>query len=877
MKPQKADPGKGEKDPVYGGATAQSLIDFIVDPSHLKEMDFGGVLLRLTDTKDAGNFVEIRISQHVDLNDPRAPAVSYCRVGASCNFAAGWEFGFTGGDGVYHPGRYHNGESGTGIALSFKGVSDPLYGNGIIHSGQILFDYSSYSFYTYPGSLTSNGVFFINDLDNMELYRGIGWTGFTEDKCYLTITPFDFYGSSGRLIIKSIGTHDLTMNEIVDNEAPKININYEGYSASDLPKAKIGTAYPVFSADVIDNLDLNLKSKVSVIYKDSVNNKDINVNMVDGKFIPEKEGQYIIKYEASDYSGNVSTPISLLINTINNVEDIVLSSDITSVNGVVFDEIKLPTVDSIATSGGSGKITVNTKLFDPDKNEVEYSNDAFRPKLIGTYHLLFTGEDYIGNIGQLDIPIIVNGLEKPIFMEDINLPPVLVKDFTYNFPQVKTIDSVDGKIIETPSEIYANGVKVDNNDYVASGDSVVIKYVAKGHNIDTTKEFNIDVINPKDENNRLDQSAFFYGNIANKVVNKDDVSLSFANESYFTFANLLDSENLTVGFETVEGLTNFGNIEFKLVDAVDQRDTLTLSLDVNNKKISLPNGESNFAFIGKEVIFQYVDSSFAILDTNGDQVAFTTINDLGEAFTGFENGVYLTITFKNVTSNSEIKVTQINNQPIGYKNNSGDKIGPSIRLDSTFVSQQYYGEKLSFPSFKAYDVFSQIKEYSIRVTKPNDEIIIMDPVSPQEINIDLYGTYMVMYSASDTRGNPSRISLVIFVYDDVKPQLEVDALNKVQYHVGDVLNIPKYRASDNLGYISVDVILIMPTNEMRLLTHDENGEVTYALIDNSIYNSSFIVNEHSCRLEMKGKYTLRYVAYDKEFNREMVEYTFKAY
>lgn len=874
--PDNPDPKKTYRDPVYGDAVAQSILDFIVDPSVQREMDFGGLLFKLTDVNDISNYIEIRISQHIDASDPRAPAVSWVRVGASCNFSAGWEFGWTGSDGVEHPGRYHTGSSGTGIAMSFKAVSDPMYGNGIIHSGQILFDYNNYSFYNYPGSLTHNGAFFINDLDNFELYRGNEWGGFSEGKCYLTITPFDFYKSTGRLIIKSVGTHDLTENRIIDEKAPKINIDYKGHSVSSLPKAKLGTSYPIFPCSVTDNLDLDLKAKVSVVYKDTTNNKDINVDIVDNKFLVKKEGRYALKYEASDYSGNTATPITLLIDTSNSLDNIVLSSDTTSVSGVVFDEITLPSIESITATGGSGNISISSKLFDPNNEEVEYRNNSFRPELIGRYTLRFIGVDYLGNVGQLDIPVNVEGLDKPIFMEDITLPPVFIKGFTYNLPKIKSIESVGSSNVESIAEIYANGNKIEG-EFIPSDGPINIRYVAKGQEEDTVKEFNIDVIDPKDANNKLAEANFLYGNITDKVVNKDDITLSFSEESYFTFANILNSESLIAGFELVDDMNNFSTMEFKISDASNYKNTLTLSLNMDDKKISLPYLESSFAFVGKEVIFEYNDSTFAILDTNKDQVAVPTVNDLGESFAGFENGAYLTITFKDVRGASQIKLTKINNQPIGFKNNSGDKIGPSIRLDSSFVSRQYFGDTFVYPSFKAYDVFSQIKESSIRITKPNDEIIFIDPADKEEFEIEMYGTYMTMYSATDSNGNTSRISLATFVYDDVKPTLEVDKLLINKYHVGDVFSIPKYKASDNMGDIFVDVILIMPTNEMRLLTHDENGQITYALTDASIYNSSFIFNENSFRLEMRGKHTLRYVAYDNEFNKEVIEYVFYVY
>ena len=143
--------------------------------------------------------------------------------------------------------------------------------------------------------------------------------------------------------------------------------------------------------------------------------------------------------------------------------------------------------------------------------------------------------------------------------------------------------------------------------------------------------------------------------------------------------------------------------------------------------------------------------------------------------------------------------------------------------------------------------------------------------------INEYGSYTVSYNAIDSFGNPTRRTYVSFVYDDVKPSLTVGELKSDKYHVGDIVKIPTYTANDNLGHVIVDVILIMPSNEMRILTHDDNGNITYALIDTTLYNSSFIVDKESFRLEMKGRYTLRYVAYDEGYNVTTVERVFNAY
>ena len=100
------------------------------------------------------------------------------------------------------------------------------------------------------------------------------------------------------------------------------------------------------------------------------------------------------------------------------------------------------------------------------------------------------------------------------------------------------------------------------------------------------------------------------------------------------------------------------------------------------------------------------------------------------------------------------------------------------------------------------------------------------------------------------------------------------ALEKTSYKLGSAVTFPTYTASDNLEAYYVDVILILPNSEVRLLTHDASGEITYTLTDAALYPASFRNNETSFKADKTGTYTLRYVAYDDQFNKTVQELTF---
>jgi hypothetical protein len=68
----------------------------------------------------------------------------------------------------------------------------------------------------------------------------------------------------------------------------------------------------------------------------------------------------------------------------------------------------------------------------------------------------------------------------------------------------------------------------------------------------------------------------------------------------------------------------------------------------------------------------------------------------------------------------------------------------------------------------------------------------------------------------------------------------------------------------------------MPDNQQRLLLTDKNGTVTsYLEADSMVYNSSFKVNSTTFKAEQYGKYTMRFVAYDSDFNKSAKELSFE--
>jgi hypothetical protein len=116
---------------------------------------------------------------------------------------------------------------------------------------------------------------------------------------------------------------------------------------------------------------------------------------------------------------------------------------------------------------------------------------------------------------------------------------------------------------------------------------------------------------------------------------------------------------------------------------------------------------------------------------------------------------------------------------------------------------------------------------------------------------------------------------MLSVYDETAPKLTITDSLKDEYKVGDKVAIPVYSAKDNGENCYIQVELILPNNELRLLHYNENGTLTSLLnADSTLYNSSFKVDDNTFVVETAGTYTLRFLAYDEYYNTVSYEMSF---
>lgn len=435
--------------------------------------------------------------------------------------------------------------------------------------------------------------------------------------------------------------------------------------------------------------------------------------------------------------------------------------------------------------------------------------------------------------------------------ETISLPAALVKGDTYEL----SVPETDSGALN----VTVNG-EAYTGSFVAEGSEAVITFGEVG-------TYTLPVI---DTQGSADQAAYFYdpsGSISG-AKNENDLTLSFSKDAETSFIKKLSSEDLGVYLSMDEATANYEKLNIKLTDGKDATVSLTFVLDVAAKTVSLGNVSAQLEDWGDSLKLRYKNGSAKLMLDDEELIACEN-DDRGNAFTGFSGGVYLTLGFEGVTGGSSLMVTRVGNQALGHKNSATpDLAEPVLALTSALYTTQYMGEEFNIPTYEIYDVLSQVTETSVKVEAPDGQEYT------EPFTISQYGKYKLTFIAKDSCGNTMKTVKMIFVNDDVAPELTVSAMEKTSYKLGDAISVPAYTVSDNLDTAIVDVILILPNYEIRVLTHDEAGEITYCLTDTTMYNQSFCKDNSSFIAQQTGTYTIRYVAYDDQYNRSVQELTF---
>ncbi|MBO5215667.1 MAG: hypothetical protein J6B79_05715 [Clostridia bacterium] len=853
--------GLGDKNP---------FISMYVTPETIREYEAQEFTIKLTDIYDPTNFVKIRVISSISGNG-YAAATSYIQAGASFQPLTGYEKKF---NKLHQNNSYGFPQVFTFYGCDTKGEANENFLTAKNSSGQLqlFLDLDTKKVLTQGSDYGDREII---DLDNPKHFSE-PWEGFSTGEVFLSITAKDLSKNNFNFVITSVANEDLTALKITDNDAPRIDIDTLGYDAKNLPRAVAGQPYPVFSATAIDSYSGKLTPSVRV-YQNYGSPTQSSVSVKDGKFTPEVPGNYYVVYKATDYSGNVSeivhvivcdktsTPVSLNVETNNRVT-----------SSSVGELITLPTASA---SGGSGKIAITPVVTDGSGKEVEIIDNAFLPMRADTYTVRFTAIDYVSTQAVYEYEVAVTVSDKPVFERDVVLPKRFIAGYDYTLPTIIARDfsaqevnvPVTIKITDDDGERTLDGnIANFKLNEVGATKTMKIRYESTNSAGTTVREYPVTVVNVKrlvNENQRLDVGRYFFTENATVTTQNDYVEISATENASVEFINPLIADKFACNFFMGNENDAPQSVTVKLTDENDSNKSLVLKLsqgNLNNTNV-LINGAGPY-----ETAINYANGEFNVsYDAYGKKIALDGTNFIsvtkwedGSAFDGFASGrVRLCFDFEGVSDTAIIRVRRINGQEIAEKTVL-DRVAPRISTTTEGTRTREINEVVTlFPAI-ASDVLDPEVSLTVRVFDPtgnvvtDEEGLLLGGVSADreyKIKLSMYGQYRVTYSTKDDAGNAVNASVLFTVIDKEKSVIVISRNNATSVKKNTVVVFAPFSAIDDNT----------PEEEMTVCCFVICPMGTIYTVNMKDCNS-FIASE-------TGTYVLRYFAVDGTGNATIVD------
>lgn len=656
----------------------------------------------------------------------------------------------------------------------------------------------------------------IADLDDPEYFDAL-WSGFTDGKVRLSVTADVYSAETANFCISHVYGLDLTKAEYADTVAPTVTVDCD---YDNMPTAEVGGKYPVPTATAFDLDAGKLPVKTTVWYNYTSSNATL-LAVKDGWFSTDKFGDYAIVYEATDGGGNVAKEI-LWVRAEQQLPPLQLVLDTRRVTEAVCGTWIVPadyTVEN-ATCAENDVVVSIKATFDGEEIAI---TEGFRPERAGTYQIVYTATDYIGRSVENAYTLQVEKGERPLFVDEPMLPFTFVSGKTYVMPTVYVNDYTGANLQR--SLAYAEVTDKNGTNRVECGQTfvptvekqgdevtVVYKYKFEGETIES-KPYTVPAILPKGE---VDGSTYVLfsnyllgeGFTASQPKTNRVVVEATQSNGAWTYAQELLADAFSVKLSGVETESLFEALRITLIDSQNEEEQIAVEVqNLLDSMIFVVGAETvevgNSFQRGDGFTISYADG---ILSVGSARITLKSYVS-GKAFAGFSSEkVLLNVAFVGAETGAKYTLDEICGQTVNRKNS--DRTNPIVVVNGDYGGLKTFGERITLPAAKAFDVLDPNVQFSVTVTKPNGEVLTdvygyvlqdVDPMVEYTIALDAYGTYMVTYTATDTVGNDPEFWYSVIVKDEIPPTLTFTGKSETQAKVGDTLVLPSFQVEDNVS------------------------------------------------------------------------------
>lgn len=703
-------------------------------------------------------------------------------------------------------------------------------------------------------------------------YMNTKWKGFTTGEVRLSVTAREYRTNKipYRMIFTEIGGAELKGTE--DKEGPEITVDFGEYEENNLPEAFKGEEYPVFDFTAYDYFTEVKSTSVKVFYDyNSSARKEVTIK--NGKFVPDRTGQYTIEYTATDYYGNENKKTVEILSVLPKKPALDISSErVTEVSAG--DTVQIA---DVSASGGSGELKV-TVVAKNGEHEAEITDGKFTADYAGEYTITYTAADFLGNTAEEEYKVTVKDDKKPEILDDARLPKYLLEGFEYKVPVPTGLSYGAGtqKTNVTVRITDGNGTtecttgrhtfKADQNG------KAEIKYIVTDKNGTTEKSYTLPVLTVKNRTG-YDLSKYFYSDTVTAEARQNDILLSAASgtkEQTVEFVNAVVTDGLNLGVKVNSAENNFSSFSIYLTDTENENISIRLQFvkgaDAGSDSYMIYNGDDKLLidpsfYNDEEIALTYSESDRNIHIVNAAAKITETVS--GETFEGFPGKkVYVRFVFEEVSGAASISVSKINSQLMS--NYSGDSVKPMVYIFGEYAKKYSLNDTIPVLNALAGDVIDPSPDITVTLTDHNGEIVTsvdgvrLENVSAEEVlyfKAEKYGNYLLTYTATDEAGKTTTYYRAINVEDIVPPEIQVNGEIAETVKTGSDVAVPFASVTDNLDEAPMLLrILVLPDGSQTILSETADA----------------------FRAVYSGVYKLRYIAWDSEGNFSMTEFTVTA-
>ena len=872
----------------------EAFFEFFVTPENIGTPDAQKINIVLTDAYDSENFVTISVKKGTSQTPGEAWAEknSYITGNAASQVPTGLETGKRKDIEIGGVSYQIHKSDDWGANIPFALPGNPEYpSNKPQNVGK---EKLALSFDVETNTIYANNKM-VTVLSNEDLYGIDAWAGFTDGRCFLTVSASGYNASAVNLAILKLGANNTAdnfafateNNKFKDESAPIITLNtiYDGVQ-NPYPNAIVGKSYALFDATAIDDYSHDVTVRTAVYYRYGAEN-EVAVDSAGGKFVPFAAGVYTIVYTSTDVYGNCGIQEIEITAEGKDAEKMRVDVEEVLSPALAGAEYRIPEPIITGNRGNTEWHAVAVHTVAGVAYEISSEDPVFFPEYAGGDALEYYVNDYVSE-EKITRSLEVDKNDAPVFFGAPVLPKYMLYGCIYNFPQIEAKVYSSGSPEEVVPEIYVvedgGGEKKASYRYVsyAKRHIRIIYRVNNGGHIQEYVSPEIPVIDGG--HGGVYNLAAYFVSEGMKPVSQGRFMRFFPGEGITagdsvrtTFINALQTFDFNVSFAAT-GL-GFDTIHLYLTDKADDSVQIKLTYKLHadgDVYFSINGGEelllenTYFNDANKPLSPNIIGNGTRVMPTGTTALQLGITSDLqGKSFDGFtESMAYLTVELEGIKN---AKQTGLDMFRISGQQISGitvDNTAPRISAKADSGARPYGTKYVIRPVYVA-DVLDPSVTCKMSVKTPNGSYAVTtDGMVLNEYNckisqtyelvLDRYGGYEVTYEAVDIGDNTLTYSYILTSADMTAPEVEIVA-PVTEAKVNESVAVAEIIIKDNYATAPEDFTVFRSVETPQGQTYglfDKNGKAYFSFV-----------------AKARGAYIVHYLVIDNSGNATHVSYT----